>query len=61
MLILGLPYTLSALSATTTGGTPYGASHYAGPNNDRPISEEEQTLCIALGQRLADCAQKLRA
>ena len=61
MLILGLPYTLSALSATTTGGTPYGASHYAGPNNDRPISEEKQTLRIALGQRLADCAQKLRA
>ena len=61
MLILGLPYTLSALSTTTTGGTPYGASHYGGPNNDRTISDEEQALCIALGQRLADCAQKLRA
>lgn len=61
MLILGLPYTLSALSNTTSGGTPYGASHYAGPNNDRPISDEEQTLCIALGQRLAHTASKLRA
>lgn len=61
MLILGLPYTLNALSTTTTGGTPYGASHYAGPNNDRAMSDEEQTLCIALGQRLADTTLKLRA
>lgn len=60
MLILGLPYTLPALSSTTTGGTPYGASHYAGPNNDRSISDEEQALCIALGRRLAETAVKLR-
>ncbi len=53
MLLLGLPYSESALSRTTTGGTPYGASHVAGPNNDRPLSEEERTLCRALGARLA--------
>ncbi|WP_455777275.1 NAD(P)H:quinone oxidoreductase, partial [Burkholderia stabilis] len=27
MMIVGIPYTESALSTTRTGGTPYGASH----------------------------------
>ncbi len=61
MLVLGLPYTNPALSNTSTGGTPYGASHFAGPNNDRSISEDEKTLCIALGRRLAEASMKLRA
>lgn len=61
MLVLGLPYTHPALSSTSTGGTPYGASHFAGPNNDRSISEDEKTLCIALGRRLADTSLKLQA
>jgi len=59
MLVLGLPYTLPALSATQTGGTPYGATHVAGPNNDRPISDDEKSLCLALGRRLAETAMKL--
>jgi NAD(P)H dehydrogenase (quinone) len=61
MLVLGLPYTNPALSNTSTGGTPYGASHFAGANNDRSISEDEKTLCIALGRRLAEASMKLRA
>ena len=61
MMILGLPYTLPQLSSTTTGGTPYGASHFAGPHNDRTISDDEQALCIALGRRLAETAMKLRS
>lgn len=61
MLVLGLPYTNPALSNTSTGGTPYGASHFAGTNNDRSISEDEKTLCIALGRRLAETSMKLRA
>ena len=59
MLILGLPYTLPELHATRTGGTPYGASHYAGSGDDQPISDEERTLCIAQGRRLAEIALKL--
>ena len=59
MLILGLPYTAPELSTTASGGTPYGASHVAGSANDRPISAEEKTLCIALGRRLAEVALKL--
>ncbi len=59
MLILGLPYTESELNTTTSGGTPYGLSHVAGLNSDRPISEEEHRLALALGRRLARSALKL--
>lgn len=61
MLIIGLPYTEPALMSTTTGGSPYGASHVAGAKDDRPIEAQEKTLAIALGERLARAAQKLAA
>ena len=59
MVIVVLPYTESALSTTTTGGTPYGATHVAGLSNDQPISDDEKRLAIALGKRLAEIAIKL--
>jgi len=59
MLISGLPYSESELLTTTTGGTPYGPSHVAGANSDLPLSDDEKTLCIALGKRLAHLALKL--
>jgi NAD(P)H dehydrogenase (quinone) len=59
MLVMGLPYTQAELNATRTGGTPYGASHFAGIADDQPISEHERTLCIAQGKRLAELALKL--
>lgn len=59
MLVVGLPYSEPDLTATASGGTPYGASHWAGPGNDRPVSEEERRLCMALGRRLAQTALKL--
>ena len=49
MFIVGLPYTLPELNATRSGGTPYGASHFAGVADDQPITEAERTLCIAQG------------
>ena len=61
MLIVGLPYTESELLNTTSGGTPYGASHVAGLGSDAPISEAERKLCLALGRRLAQTALKLAA
>jgi NAD(P)H dehydrogenase (quinone) len=59
MLLVGLPYTEPALSATRAGGTPYGASHSAtcGPE----LSAEEVTLAQALGARVATVALRLRA
>lgn len=59
MLLLGLPFTEPALSATASGGTPYGASHVAGSKGDLAISEHERELARALGRRLAETARKL--
>ncbi len=53
MIICGLPYSESDLLTTQSGGTPYGASHVAGSDNSKAISDEEKRLCIALGKRLA--------
>ena len=61
MLIVGLPYTLAELNATRSGGTPYGASHFAGVAGDEPVTAEERLLAIAQGRRLAEVALKLRA
>jgi NAD(P)H dehydrogenase (quinone) len=61
MIMVGLPYTEPELSSSTSGGTPYGASHVGGVADDRPITEDERKLCIALGKRLAETALKLAA
>ena len=53
MLVMGLPYSESALLETRGGGTPYGASHHAGADGKRELDQHEITLCRALGQRLA--------
>lgn len=61
MVMVGLPYSEPALSSTSSGGTPYGPSHVAGAEDDRPITDDERKLCIALGKRLAETALKLAA
>ncbi|HZV98753.1 MAG TPA: NAD(P)H:quinone oxidoreductase [Methylophilaceae bacterium] len=61
MLMVGLPYSEPELTSTSSGGTPYGASHVGGAADDRAITEEERKLCIALGKRLAEIALKLAA
>lgn len=60
MILVGLPYTEPKLTSTKTGGTPYGASHVAGPANDNPLSEDEIELAKHLGKRLASIALKLQ-
>ncbi len=60
MMLLGLPYSENTLMTTQDGGTPYGASHLAGQNNDRPLSEQEAHLCNALGKRIASTAKALK-
>lgn len=59
MLLLGVPYTHPDLMATTTGGTPYGASHWSGASGSQPISDQTKALTVALGKRLAESALKL--
>ncbi|WP_295943322.1 NAD(P)H:quinone oxidoreductase [uncultured Xanthomonas sp.] len=60
-LIVGIPYTEPLLSSTRSGGTPYGASHVAGADDDPQPSEEEAQLARALGRRPAEIAQRLAA
>lgn len=59
MLIVGLPYSEPDLMTTTSGGTPYGASHLAGADAALPLAAEERRLAVALGRRLAGAALKL--
>ena len=59
MLIVGLPYTEPDLNDTSSGGTPYGASHHA-KLSQQPVTAEEARLAVALGRRLAWAALKLR-
>ena len=58
-LIVGIPFTEPEISTTTTGGSPYGASHVAGTSGDRAISDDERTLARKLGRRVAQIAAKL--
>lgn len=59
MLLVGIPYSETALMHTDAGGTPYGPSHLAGTDSKKPLTETEQALCRALGRRLAETALKL--
>ena len=58
-VVAGIPYTEPALTATRTGGTPYGASHVAGSRDDPQPSDDEAELARALGRRVATLAAKL--
>jgi NAD(P)H dehydrogenase (quinone) len=59
MIVVGLPYTEPALNATSGGGTPYGASHVAGPQGSTALQSAERDLARALGRRLADITDRL--
>ncbi len=60
-LIVGIPYTEPMLSSTRGGGSPYGASHVAGGEDDPQLTDEEAVLARALGRRVADVARRLSA
>jgi NAD(P)H dehydrogenase (quinone) len=59
MLLVGVPFTEPALTSTRSGGTPYGASHLAGPRGELPVTDEEKTIARALGRRVAGLAVAL--
>ena len=61
MLVMGLPYSEAELTLTKSGGTPYGASHFAGPGKSNPLSDQEKKLAQALGERLARTSKQLFA
>jgi NAD(P)H dehydrogenase (quinone) len=59
MYLVGIPYTDRSLNETRLGGSPYGASHVSGPQDDPSLTEHEKTLAQTLGRRVAALAQKL--
>jgi NAD(P)H dehydrogenase (quinone) len=61
MLFVGIPYTEAALSSTTTGGSPYGASHVTWNRDPDTIADEERGLARVLGRRVAGIALRLSA
>lgn len=58
-VLAGIPYTQGELNTTSSGGTPYGASHWAGMRGEREMSADEITLCRVLGRRVAALAKQL--
>ncbi|HUL48240.1 MAG TPA: NAD(P)H:quinone oxidoreductase [Steroidobacteraceae bacterium] len=61
MYLVGLPYTERALQETSSGGTPYGASHVGRSEQAPMLTAEEQSLAQALGRRVAQLAVQLSA
>jgi NAD(P)H dehydrogenase (quinone) len=61
MLLVGLPYSEPELGTTQSGGTPYGATHVAGADGRRPVTDEERRLAKAQGRRVAEIAAALKA
>ncbi|MFL6659573.1 MAG: NAD(P)H:quinone oxidoreductase [Massilia sp.] len=60
MLVMGLPYTHAELMTTSSGGSPYGATHWSGLDGSKPVTEDEKRLAIAAGKRLAETAVRLQ-
>lgn len=61
MLIMGIPYAEPALHTTQSGGSPYGATHFANHQQGSQLTGEEKQLAVALGKRLARTVQAFSA
>jgi len=60
MVMVGLPYSEKSLLHTESGGSPYGATHWADFESNRVIDKNEKQLCLAQGKRVARIAHKLK-
>ncbi len=58
MIISGIPYSEPALQQTSSGGTPYGASHISGREGQQ-LTADESDICKALGRQIAELSIKL--
>ena len=59
MLISGIPYSSEKLHSTSSGGTPYGASHVSGEAGSTTLTQDEKTLAFQQGVRLGKLASTL--
>ncbi len=61
MIVVGVPYAEQRLLVMSeiTGGTPYGASTMAGPDNKRIPTENELAIAAYQGRHVAEITRKL--
>lgn len=60
MVLVGMDSMAPSLNRTRAGGTPYGASHWAGGGaQPQPLDPDEMALCESLGERVARLAARL--
>jgi NAD(P)H dehydrogenase (quinone) len=61
MLITGVPYSTPGMLHTEgRGGTPYGATTVAGPDNSLEPTAADLEIAKALGKRVAEITRKLK-
>jgi NAD(P)H dehydrogenase (quinone) len=60
MVLVGVPFTEQALMDTRTGGSPYGATHFAPTSAESSLSEHEARIARHLGRRVAEAAIRLQ-
>ena len=60
MVLVGIPYAEQALVNTRSGGSPYGATHFAPQSGDTTLSADEVRIAQHLGHRVAEAALRLQ-
>ena len=58
VIFVGSPYSISDLSITKSGGTPYGPSHVSNTNKTGDLTSAEREIAIATGKRMAELILK---
>jgi len=58
MIISGVPYSEPSLHSTVSGGSPYGASHFA-KHDVTDLSDDEIQIMRCLGKRIASLSHHL--
>jgi len=58
MIIVGVPYSENSINTTSSGGGPYGVSHWANTPNKK-LTDDEISICHTLGKRVANLALKI--
>ena len=58
VIFVGSPYSISDLSITKSGGTPYGPSHVSNTNKTGNLTSAEKEIAEATGSRMAELILK---
>ncbi len=59
MVLVGVPFTETAVGSTVRGGSPYGAGHIAATSDDTRPDNAETAIARKLGGRVAEVAVRL--